>query len=54
MKNETSAVISPAAETQENVVPFVNEECGDTMWDKVLEEAEQKKPSTETSIQHLP
>jgi hypothetical protein len=42
MKNEISVVISPVAATQENVAPFVNEECGDTMWDKVLEEAEQR------------
>lgn len=31
-----------AENTEENYVPFVNEECGDTMWDQVLKEAEER------------
>jgi len=28
--------------TESQYLPFVNEECGDTMWDAVLQEAEEK------------
>lgn len=32
MQNE----IIPTSGTNETFIPFVNEECGDTMWDNVL------------------
>ncbi|MCF0058804.1 hypothetical protein [Dyadobacter sp. CY356] len=40
MDTEKLATSTPKVE-EENYLPFVNEECGDTMWDDVL--AEQDK-----------
>ena len=44
-KKADSAVISQHDETL--YTPFVNEECGDTMWDEVLKEAEERSKQEE-------
>lgn len=43
METEKLVILTP--EKQEDYLPFVNEECGDTMWDDVLEEQDKKIPA---------
>ena len=50
MKNENQRTIPAAEEMQINTVVFVNEECGDIMWDRVLKEAEERANDTEKGI----
>ena len=51
METEKLVIITPQ-KYEEDELPFVNEECGDTMWDEVLEEQDKKEaakdPSEET------
>ena len=39
--------VSPEIEETTIETPFVNEECGDTMWDAVLKALEEKDGNTE-------
>lgn len=43
METEKPVIITPQ-KMKEDALPFVNEECGDTMWDDVLEEQDKKTP----------
>lgn len=43
METEKLVIIAPEKQ-EEDQLPFVNEECGDTMWDDVLEEQDKKIP----------
>ncbi len=38
MENETKKVVVEKEEKDSEEVPFVIEECGDTMWDDALEQ----------------
>ena len=39
-ENENKTAVS--TDTKNINLPFVNDECGDTMWDEVLKEAEER------------
>jgi len=42
MKNKEAGGTTISQNVNTEYVPFVNEECGDTMWDEVLKEAEDR------------
>ena len=42
MKQETKKSIIETVNSTDDYTPFVNKECGDTMWDKVLKEVDEK------------
>ncbi len=48
METEKLVIITPQ-KYEEDELPFVNEECGDTMWDEVLEEQDKKEPAKDPS-----
>ncbi len=52
MKKETSNTIHAGDNDLVDMGPFVNEECGDTMWDRVLKEASERATDS-TAIQQL-
>jgi len=47
MNTEKIVIIAPQ-QPEDDQQPFVNEECGDSMWDDVLEELD-KKTGEDTS-----
>lgn len=48
METEKLVIIAPQ-KFEEDELPFVNEECGDTMWDDVLEEQDKKLPAKDSA-----
>ena len=47
MKKYDSAAPVRSEDANKEYVPFVNEECGDTMWDEVLKEVEDREKKEE-------
>jgi hypothetical protein len=50
MKNENTTTKPAAEDTQLSHVLFANDECGDSMWDIVLKEAEERMNEKEAGL----
>jgi hypothetical protein len=47
MKDKETKTPVGIQDSTDSYIPFVNEECGDTMWDEVLKEMEDKDKKEE-------
>ncbi|WP_159474937.1 hypothetical protein [Dyadobacter sp. 3J3] len=45
---ETERLVTSIPKVEEDQLPFVNEECGDTMWDDVLAEQDKINAANES------